>query len=377
MTPKCFTMSQERLFKIKKIMFDNNVVALPDDFDVADMLDRIESAPEQASTSLPLIVDFLQRGQIGERPNIQTMNRGGVAIKDPMETYLSNTGYHSTGPFVALSLGTPLDFEYYHSEEKKALDMYKDKSHFDLGTFVHEAILEPEKWDNVICEPSASRASHAGLDSLIDFWDEYAKMPRPSAGAKVEEKKAWIDMAKEASGKSVISTKDAMIVQRIHAQWLKYEGGFWSNLIGNAHKEVSIYADDFMGLPMRVRPDALLFAEQIGVNAIVSVKSTRATSVRQYVNQFYNLGYATKEAAYQRIASHVLGIDFTTTINIVVSTAEPFNVGVFIVPNETIALGGQIFSQAVINAKLAMEQNYYPGWEIKAGIGNYGIIELK
>jgi hypothetical protein len=137
-----------------------------------------------------------------------------------------------------------------------------------------------------------------------------------------------------------------------------------------------MYCNDFMGLPMRVRPDGLLFAEQIGVNAIVSVKTTAATSVGQYARDFRKYGYDLKESAYQRIVWQVMGRDFSTTIMIVLSTSEPFNMGVFILNDTEMEAAYQSFAIAVDHAKHCIAMDSYPGWEIKAEVGDMGLIDL-
>lgn len=340
--------------------------------------DALETATVAPTNKKQIIIDHINANGIpAAGPDLQLFQKNGIVIKDDFASYLGNSEYYSTGSFAKLANNTPLDFQYDTTDGLKAeIEKYKDKSHFDLGTFVHEAILEPEKWDAVVCEPKANRASHEGLDTLIKFWSLYVPVPAGMPLVKTDEKKQVIAQMVDASGKRSIDFKDALIVQRLHARWMEYQKGLWAGVLKSAHKEASMYTNDFLGLPQRVRPDGILFADQIGVNAIVSVKTTSATSVGQYARQFVQLGYNIKEAAYQKVVSHVTGVNFDTTIMIVLSTAEPFQVGVFILADQDIRDAGLRYEAAVLNAQTCLQLGKFPGWEINAGIDDLGIIDL-
>ena len=348
---------------------------LPDlkDFDY----DSLVNAPVKPDNKKQVIIDFIKaNGVPGHGPDLQLFQNGGIVIKDDFASYLSNSDFYSTGSFAKLANGTPLDFLYDTTDGLKAeIEKHKDRSHFDLGSFVHEAILEPDKWETVVCEPKANRASHEGLDSLIIFWEVMANADRNRAvdNAKTDTKKEYINNLIAVSGKRAIEFKDALIVQRLHERWKAYQNGLWAGVLNAAHREVSIYCNDYMGMPMRVRPDGLLFADQIGVNAIVSVKTTAEKTKSGYARQCRQFGYDVKEAAYQRIVSQVTGLDFSTTIMIVLSTAEPFHMGVFILNEGEMTFACERFHSAIELAKVCKETESYPGWE---GIEEMGMIDL-
>jgi hypothetical protein len=342
--------------------------------------DDLDQAAVMHTNKKQIIIEYIREHGIPlPGRDLQLFSDNGTIIKDDFASYLGNKEFYSTGAFAKLANGTPLDFQYDISEGVKAeLEKYKDRSAFELGTFVHEAILEPAKWGEVVCEPKANRASHDGLDTLIDFWEKQFSPPRSSKleSMKTDAKKEYINMMITASGKRSIDDKNATIVNAIHDRWINYADGLWYNIIAAAHKEVSMYANDFMGLPMRVRPDGILFADQIGVNAIVSVKTTARTTIDGYKRDMFSFGYDIKEAAYQRIVSHVTGQPFDTTIMIVLSTAEPFHVGVFILSDNDMKSGFDRFATAVDHAKFCISANDFPGWEIKSEAGDMGLIDL-
>ena len=342
--------------------------------------DALENAVVAPANKKQIIIDHIRDNGIPSAgPDLALFQNDGIVIKDDFASYLGNVDFYSTGSFAKLANGTPLDWLYDTMDGLKAeLEKYKDRSSFELGTFVHEAILEPEKWDSVVCEPQASRASHEGLDTLLNFWDLLTigpgtyelEMPKD---AKLNTKKEVLELLIAGSGKRAIDMKSALIVQRLHERWKAYQNGLWAGILNAAHREVSIYCNDYIGMPMRVRPDGLLFADQIGVNAVVSVKTTAATSVKQYARDFVKFGYDIKEAAYQKIVSKVTGVDFSTTIMIVLSTAEPFHVGVFILDDGEMKFANQRFETAVMLAHTCNQMDSYPGWE---GVEEMGIIDL-
>ena len=339
--------------------------------------DKLETAVEKPKNKKQIIVDYINANGIpaaAQAPTLFAPN--GTVIQDSFENYLGNQNFYSTGSFAKLANGTPLDFQYDTTDGLKAeIEKYKDRSSFDLGSFVHEAILEPHRWDTVVCEPQASRASHEGCDRLIDFWAQYVQVPSmPST--KLDDKKAIIAHMQEASGMRSIDMKNALIVQRLHERWSQYESGLWASILGAGNREVSMYCDDFNGLHVKIRPDGILYENQIGVNAIVSVKTTSETTIGGYARQFVRLGYDVKEAAYQRIASHITGLDFSTTIMVVLSTAEPFNVGVFILNDNELGFAWQRFMGAFDLAKTCIQMNEFPGWNGQAYSGQFGLIDL-
>lgn len=314
-----------------------------------------------------------------DAPTLPLNFENGTVIADDFIHYLGATGHYSTGAFVKLALGNPLDFQWYNDVEARAeLEKFKDRSYFDLGRFLHLCVLEPDKWGQVVVEPAANRGTHDGLDTLVRFWNNYdtsSDMTLPvGPDIKTADKKKWIEEVAANSGLSVIEEKQHLIIQHLRNRWVRYADGAWFDILKKAHREVSMYTDEYQGLPMRIRPDGMLFSDQIGVNAIVSVKTTSAANLRQYRSQCAQLGYHIKEAAYQDIASHITGKPFTTTINIVFQTVEPFNVGVFVWDMEDMQIGSALFNDAVAEAKVLKQSGEYPGWDEVAN--EAGLIDV-
>ncbi|MFV0332407.1 MAG: hypothetical protein ACK5KL_21670 [Dysgonomonas sp.] len=64
------------------------------------------------------------------------------------------------------------------------------------------------------------------------------------------------------------------------------------------------------GLDVKIRPDAINIEDNIGVNAVISVKTTSTKSFSEFISQCIELQYELSEAFYQDIASHITGRNF-------------------------------------------------------------------
>ena len=306
----------------------------------------------------------------------------GRVVQDSFEKYLSSSQYYSSGDFVKAVKGTPLDLYYNHHEEwKEELQKFKNQKAFDLGRHIHACILEPTRWTRVAVEPKASRGSHEGCDELIEYWQEVVEQqgkPRyttPALGS-LSSKKKYIEQLIQLADVEVVSEEHFIIISILHSRWKMYENGIWKQLLKHAKREVSIYTNDYLGLPQRIRPDALLFKENIGVDAILSIKSSRAESIDHFAYQSAKLGYDIKEACYQEVASHVTGRDFATTIQVMYQTVAPFGIAVFIIAAEDIEAAKHKYRSGVEIAKQCKENGHYPGFESYAEQDSLGIIEL-
>ena len=297
--------------------------------------------PESYPTKWAIVRHIEEHGLPSQHVSTNSLNINGKVTQDSFEKYLSSNEYYSSGQIAKAILGTELDL-FYEREEgwKEELEKHRNSKSFALGTFIHQCILEPSKWDRIAIQPYHSRASHAGCDALIKWWEELIfetysedKGKAPSiishALSGVEEndpssliyKKQYIDALQRESSIEIVKESDYVKISILRSRWRMYENRIWQTLMKHSKREISFYVEDLHGLPQRCRADAILFEENIGVNAILSIKSTSQPNLRLFLSQCAKLGYHVKEAAYQEIISHVTGRDFATTIMVMFSNS--------------------------------------------------------
>lgn len=296
----------------------------------------------------------------------------GNVIADPMECYLSHPYVSSSQLKAALS--SPRHF-------KKSREPKEDKRarHFELGTFTHEAILEPERFDKVVVEPKAGRNTIEGLTELVNFYARLIGKDIAIVGAKMTMLRETLDsLIAEAKqqGYEVVSAADMEVIQAIKDSLAEYGGGIIPRIMRHAQTETSMYYNDREhGLGVRIRPDGILLEENLGTNIIISVKTTSAQSVNLFMRDCIKHRYALAEGMYIDVATKATGRKFTGTLMIMAQTVEPYNVAAIYWSLDDLNAGLADYYRAIPIAKSVLETNEAPGFEILAEDDNLGIIE--
>ena len=346
------------------------------------------------------IAEFITNNDKTYHIYTKSLNNDGVAVQDSMEKYLSKDSLQSSN--LKQALISPMHLGFSLDDDKIELEkVQKEKKHFELGTYLHECILEPSKFSRVIVEPKLSLASKESVDGLIKFWEEViekqgcaydldveltpneafslAKSTVKNNGLNIEKqdgKKAYYNIIKDLSGVESVSEEHSIKIQIIKKHYDNYGGGVLKRLLKHSKREISFYTK-YDGMDLKVRPDALQFEENIGVNAIISIKSTSKEDLRSFYNHAASLNYDLSEAMYQEVVSKVTGRDFNTTIMIVLQTVQPFGIAVLVWSGEDIEVGKYKFKSALHTAKECKESGIYPGYEAYAEVGNFGLIDMQ
>ncbi len=386
------------------------------DFENLELGAEALSALKEADARRTLLKTIDYSRPIGEYPTAETVARfiaqregtqnvptktlqvGGKAVQDAMEKYLENPAYSSSQ--IKAAIKTPLNLMFQREDEARAeLEKLQDKKHFKRGTFLHECMLEPTKFGRVTVEPKKSRANNADLDDLIEFWEgilekqemclvsgqemtpqevlNHASMLVPNTD-KRDDKKAYLRIIEEATGVTAISETDMIIIDVVKRNYMRYGNGIIPKLLKHSKREMSFYTtDDATGLDVKVRTDAAQFEENIGVNAVISVKSTSCESLGHFFYQSAKFNYELSEGMYQEVVSKVTGRDFNTTIMIMLQTVAPYGVAVMVWNGEDIEIGKYKYQQGLQTAKECEETGLYPSYDAFAEEGNLGIIDMK
>lgn len=325
-----------------------------------------------------------------------SLRKNGFVIKEDMSKYLSAKDYINSGALKE-AIKSPLHLFYQlESGWKDQLDVYeKQKNYFVLGEFIHQAILEPRKFDKVVIEPGYKLNTKDGVKSLISFWEDKLYEAEEDGVPTSEEVKEIIIKAgfdlnkmdglrqyyaslKTSSGFLSVSETDKLIIDIVYFNYRRYGDGLFLDLLKCSKRETSIYYEDpVYNLRQRIRPDAMQFEENIGANTIISVKSTRAESIGHFTYQSAKLNYELSEGMYCEVASAVTGRDFNCVITIMVQTIPPYGVAALVWDGEDIEIGKYKYKQALQTVSDCLISGKYPGYDAYAESGNRGLIAMK
>ncbi len=300
----------------------------------------------------------------------------GKVKNDRMENYLKHKGESSS--LLKEALKSPR--HYWMSSN---LDLRpKSARHFELGTFIHSAILEPDKFKKVHIEPEASRNEILGLRQLIEFYmGVLGREPQDLESMKMPALRAMLkDLQDEGArkGHSFITAGDYQIVDVIRAIHKTYGGGILPLLQPYMKTETSMYGKDpATKLAVKIRPDGMLLAENFGINAIVSVKTTSATSPEEFMRDAAKFRYELAEGMYLSVASHITGRQFSGTLMIMTQTVIPFGIALMWLDAEDLEIGKYKYRQALDIVYQAKKTDEWPGFDCAAESGAHGILQLR
>jgi hypothetical protein len=167
------------------------------------------------------------------------------------------------------------------------------------------------------------------------------------------------------------------IIDVLEYSYNHYGDGIIPRILKGAMAETSFYTkDQATGLPVKVRPDFFNIEENIGVNAIISFKTTSANTAEKFIYDTAKFKYELSEGMYQDVVSHVTGRKFNVTIMIMLQTVPPYLPAVFWWGPEDLTNGKYKYRMAIDQAKECIDKGLYPGFDALAESGNYGIIDL-
>lgn len=362
-----------------------------EDFNLNDMaegeeLNPFAYNPEDYPTKEE-VLDFISL-HCNEPPvniDLKELSVNGTVKRDPMEMYLQSK--HISSSNLKSALKTPRSFYYDYERVFEE----KQKSCFQLGTFAHMAFLEPRLFELVKVEPACNQASKDGVLQMIEFYTVLLEKEKgyikdmedesPSDKWNFSTLKEYRDNLRLKLidlGYSFINEDMYMVIQALKKNYYWYGGGIIPQLLKGAFSEVSFYGkDEETGLDVRVRPDYFNVEENIGVNAVISFKTTRADDLGKFYYDCAKLKYELSEGMYQEVMSGITGRNFNVTIMIMLQTVEPFDVAVLFWSPDDLANGKYKYHYALSIVKDCFEKKWFPGYDAKAEEGARGIIDMQ
>lgn len=348
------------------------------------------------------ISQFLKSGVKAQHIYTESLNVGGLVVQDAMEKYLANESLSSS--MLKAALKTPLHFEFAKSEDKEELEKIKGTpACFNLGTFLHQAILEPTKFERVVVEPDYALNTTEGVDNMIAFWEGFINnqgfgfVGDEQVAAvdiiqqcksmvteiqqlkldKIDGKRKYIIELKSCAGVEPVTEENMIKIQILKKHYEVYGNGVLKKLLLHSKREISMYyTDPVTGLPLKIRPDAIQFKENIGVDAIISVKSSGIEDLKAFYYQAAKLHYDLSEGMYQEVASKATGRDFNTTVTVMLQTVAPFAIAILVWSAEDIEMGKHKYHFALNNAKEIIEKQSVKGYEVFSEEDDMGLIQM-
>lgn len=317
--------------------------------------------------------------------DLKELSINGLVKRDPMELYLKSDYISSSN--LKNALKTPRSFYYDYERVFEE----KEKLCFQLGTFAHMAFLEPRLFELVKVEPKCSQSSKEGVLCMIRFYEDLLSNDKnyipdveedhPSERWNFNDLKDYRDHKKQQCadlGYSFISEEMSMIIKALERNYYWYGGGIIPQILKGAYSEVSFYGKDLdTGLNVRVRPDYFNVKENIGVNAVISFKTTRADDLGKFYYDCAKLKYELSEGMYQEVMSSITGRDFNVTIMIMLQTVEPYDVAVLFWAPDDLANGKYKYHYALSIVKDCFDKKFFPGYDANAEEGARGIIDMQ
>lgn len=350
------------------------------DLSTADVQDRELNNLAYNPGDYPSLQDMLRSPEFNSSEvfpiDLEELSLNGRIVADEMQTYLNNKSLSSSS--LKEVLKTPLHYRFYQEQKHSA----PNKSCFELGTFAHMAFIEPDRFDKYIIEPEGNMSKKDDVLNLVRFYEKTNNVPFSGIShlgedPKIADLKNYLTTLRDACPYSVVSKDYQQIIDLLQYNYRNYGGGIIPKILKGAMGETSFYGTDGQtGKKVKVRPDFFNIEENIGVNAVISLKTTAASTISKFTYDTAKFQYELSEGMYQEVASEITGRKFNVTIMIMLQTVAPFLPAVFWWNAEDIQNGKYKYRNALQTIVDCEDHGLWPGFDAMAESGNNGIIEL-
>ena len=204
-----------------------------------------------------------------------------------------------------------------------------------LGSAVHTAVLEPERWDQ-----------------------DYAVAPRCDRRTKAG-KETWAEFQASAGGRVVLTEDQAELVSRVAAATAEHPSAREMLEVGDA--ETSIFYDHPCGELVKVRPDWWARGQYL-----LDLKTTRNAGPG-FARQIAQLNYHMQAAFYVDVVEAVRG-ETLPWYWLAVETEPPYAVGVYQADAEMLSRGRELYRQALSLYAVCRQTGQWPGYSEKAQV---------
>jgi exodeoxyribonuclease VIII len=243
-------------------------------------------------------------------------------VKDTFEEYLGKKD-HVSASDIKNFLKSP---RYYYYERNEKVEKSTGR-HFNIGSGLHELILEPQL-----------------------FKTNYVVYPKVDARTK-EGKQQIAEFNETSEGKTILYEDEMEMIRLISENALKNNS--LVELMKDSHREVSCYTiDEQTGLKVRLRPDILSSTK----STIVDIKSCVDSSARKFKSDVFTYSYSLSAAYY---------CDFIGRENYIFaacSKTAPYEVALYGLNDEMYDYGREQYRMGLDLLKFCQDNNYWPSY---------------
>lgn len=229
-----------------------------------------------------------------------------------MKTLEASKIYHSKPDIGSTILKKVASKSVLHAMKEER----KESAALDLGSALHCAVLEPEK-----------------------FASEFLVSPKFDRRTK-EGKAAAAEFEAKAQGKTVIDAEQMEAVEAMKTSILSHE--IAKGMLTGGEAEYSYYAKDpTTGLLLKTRPDYK------NAGALIDLKTCQDASREGFIKACINFGYALQAAFYLDVYNLATGENLTEFFFVAVESSAPHAVACYKMGETEINLGREQYKKAL------------------------------
>ena len=270
----------------------------------------------------------------------------------------NDSDYHN-GPGVSKSELDKIDISPAHYKHYKENPPEQTKA-MALGSAVHTAILEPDKFSTIYTVKPWLMVCQACETDWLDPVGDSTACPKCES-EQIERK--TLSMATKA-GKAWRATSCGQILDRaeydkILAMQDAILNGPFSKLLTGGRAEVAMYAKcKHTDLLKRGKADYV--NTEAGV--IVDVKTTKDAGVDGFGRSIEKFRYNVQAAYYLDLASQITGREFSDFVFLCVESTEPYVTACYRLHDDAVSCGRQDYRENLATLKRCIDADRWPGY---------------
>jgi PDDEXK-like domain of unknown function (DUF3799) len=260
---------------------------------------------------------------------------------------------------------------YYERHLKPDREIKPPTPAMELGTAIHTAILENEKFlETYREEPKARDYPDAIEDSLGAYKIKAGELELTKSGTKEELKRRILeaqpdaeffdDISRDICMKfKILGTRQMRVVTAISDR-IRLSDAAQTILSGGSSELTLLWVDPTTGLYCKARMDYL--TTDGGITFAVDLKSTIDAREREFSRSIVNFSYH-RQAAHYTNGLGVLGYKDTLFIFAAFETEAPYAAGFYYADQEMIEVGREELATLLKTLKDCREKNVWPAYD--------------